>query len=54
MLCVNAMLPHSASNFIILGRDAQNFLQKFLRFFVTLSLKILRLKEVFEVDINKS
>ncbi len=38
------------------GGDSQNFLQKFVRFFVTLGLKILRLlkrKVVFEAYINK-
>jgi hypothetical protein len=38
------------------GGDSQNFLQKFVRFFLTLSLKILillRLKVVFEADIIK-
>ncbi len=42
--------------FILLGGNSQNFLSKFLRLFVTLGLKILRLlrlKVVFEVDINK-
>jgi len=37
--------------------DSQNFLCKFVRFFVTLGLKILRLfwlKVIFEADINKS
>jgi len=38
------------------GGDSQNFLRKFLRFFVTLNLKILRLfllKALFEADIIK-
>ncbi len=41
---------------LTLGRNSQNFLRKFVRFFVTLDLKILRLKSrkvVFEADINK-
>jgi len=40
--------------FGILGGDSQNFLQKVVRFFVTLGLKILllfRLKALFEADI---
>jgi hypothetical protein len=39
-----------------LGGDSQNFLRKFVRFFLTLSLKILillRLKVVFDADIIK-
>ncbi len=39
-----------------LGGDSQNFLNKFVRFFVTLGLKILRLlrlKVLFEADIIK-
>jgi len=39
-----------------LGEASQNFLQKFVRFFVTLGLKILRLlrlKVVFEAKIIK-
>jgi len=46
-------------NFIILNRqggNSQNFFSKFVRFFVTLGLKILRLsrlKVVFETDIIK-
>jgi len=39
------------------GRDSQNFSGKFVRFFVTLGLKILwlfRFKVIFEADINKS
>jgi len=42
---------------LTMGRNSQNYLGKFLRFFITLGLKILRLlrlKVVFEVDINKS
>jgi hypothetical protein len=38
-------------------RNSQNFLGKFVRFFVILGLKILRLKGlkvVFEADVNKS
>jgi len=38
------------------GGDSQNFLRKFVRFFVTLGLKILRLlrlKVLFEADIIK-
>jgi len=38
------------------GRNLQNFLGKFVRFFVTLGLEILILlwlKVVFEADINK-
>jgi len=37
------------------GWDSQNFLHKFVRFFVTLGIKILRLfrlKVIFEADIN--
>jgi len=40
----------------IQGGDSQNFLQKFVRFFVTLGLKILRLfrlKVLYEADIIK-
>ncbi len=40
-----------------LGGDSQIFLCKFVIFFVTLGLKVLRLlglKVVFEADINKS
>jgi len=40
----------------VLGQNSQNFLSKFVRFFVTLGLNILRLKwlnVVFEADINK-
>ncbi len=37
------------------GGDSQNFLGKFVRFFVTLVLKVLiRFKVLFEADINKS
>jgi len=39
-----------------LGGNSQNFLQKFVRFFVTLGIKILRLirlKVLFEADIIK-
>jgi len=39
-----------------LGGDSQNFLRKFVRFFVTLGLKILRLfwlKVLFGADIIK-
>jgi len=39
-----------------LGGDSQNLLQKFVRFFITLGLKILRLfrlKVLFEADIIK-
>jgi hypothetical protein len=39
-----------------LGGDSQNFLRKFVRFFVTLGHEILRLfwlKALFEVDIIK-
>jgi hypothetical protein len=39
-----------------LAGDSQNFLQKFVRFFVTLGLKILRFfmhKVLFEADIIK-
>jgi len=41
---------------MFLGGDSQNFLGKFVRFFVTLGLKILRLfilKVLFEADIIK-
>jgi len=40
-----------------LGGNSQNFLQKFVRFFITLGLKILKLlklRVVFEAYINKS
>jgi len=40
----------------LLGGDSQNFLGKFVRFFVTLGLKILRLfrlKVLFEAEIIK-
>jgi hypothetical protein len=40
-----------------LGGNSQNFLHKFVRFFVTLGIKILRLfklKVLFEANINKS
>jgi len=39
-----------------MGGDSQNFLQKFIRFFLTLGLKILglfRIKVLFEADIIK-
>jgi len=39
-----------------LGGDSQNFLRKFVRFFIILSLKILRLcrlKVLFEADVIK-
>ncbi len=42
---------------ILQGGNSKNFLSKFVRFFLTLGLKILRLqwlKVVFEADINKS
>jgi hypothetical protein len=45
--------------FKLLGGDSQNFLRKFVRFFVTLGLKILKLlrlfwlKVIFEEDIIK-
>jgi len=46
----------SKENPKIQGGNSQNFLLKFIRFFLTLSLKILillRLKVVFEADIIK-
>jgi len=38
------------------GQDSQNFLGKFVRFFITLGFKIFglfRFKVLFEADINK-
>ncbi len=49
-------LWHILKQLNFLGGNSQNFLSKFLIFFVTLGLKILRLKwlkVVFEADINK-
>jgi len=46
----------SETGFNFLGGDSQNFLGKFIRFFVTLGLKILRLFELkifFEANIIK-
>ncbi len=45
------------TNILLLGGNSQNFLCKFVRFFVTLGLKILRLfrlKVLFKADIFKS
>jgi len=49
---------HESPSLLIKGQggDSQNFLQKFVRFFVTLGLKILRLfrlRVLFEADIIK-
>jgi hypothetical protein len=50
------LIKRLKNKFKILGGNSQNFLGQFVRFFITLGLKILRLfrlKVVFEADIIK-
>jgi len=52
----NHFSAYLVRHFLSLGENSQNFLGKFVRFFVTLGLKILRLfrlKVLFEADIIK-
>jgi len=53
---MNRLMLNVIIRFSILSGNSQNFLCKFVRFFVSLGLKIvilLRLKVVFEADIIK-
>jgi len=55
-MCFMLLLLQINSIAILLGRNSQNFLGKFLIFFIILGLKILRLfwfQVIFEADIIK-